>query len=220
MATAQVRKHRRSRYVLHGVDWRMYTRLLKIFVERPSIRLAFDRGELEIMSPLPEHESDADMLGRFVVVLTEERGLPLRCGRSTTYRRKRKQRGIEPDNSYWVTNEPRVRGKRRLNLRVDPPPDLCMEIDVTGSSINRMGIYAALRVPDVWRVDDEVLTFHVLQETGDYVRRETSLLFPDVRPADLMRVLELRSSLDDNGVVREFRAWVRNTLRTDPPAQD
>ena len=86
------------RFVLSGVDWRTYTRLLHIFAERPSIRLAYDRGELEIMSPLPEHESDADMLGRFVVVLTEEMRLPIKAGRSTTLRRRRRQRGLEPDN--------------------------------------------------------------------------------------------------------------------------
>src|SRR5438132_2188729 len=100
--------------VLTGADWRTYTRLLHIFAERPSIRLTYDRGDLEIMSPLREHETDADMLGRFVVVLTEELGLTLGAGRSTTYRRRRKRRGLEPDNSYWIANEPRIRGKRRI----------------------------------------------------------------------------------------------------------
>jgi Uma2 family endonuclease len=87
-----------SRLVLTGIDWRTYTRLLRIFAETPSVRLAYDRGELEMMSPLPEHESDADMLGRFVVVLTEEMRLPIKAGRSTTLRRRRRQRGLEPDN--------------------------------------------------------------------------------------------------------------------------
>ena len=53
------------RLVLSGIDWRTYTRLLRSFAECRSIRLTYDRGELEIMSPLPEHESDADMLGYF-----------------------------------------------------------------------------------------------------------------------------------------------------------
>ncbi len=89
-----------DRLVLAGVDWHTYTRLLHVFAERPSIRLTYDRGDLEIMSPLPEHESDADMLGRFVVVLTEELALPIKAGRSTTFRRRRLRRGLEPDNSY------------------------------------------------------------------------------------------------------------------------
>jgi Uma2 family endonuclease len=200
------------RLVLHGVDWRTYTRLLRVFAERPSVRLTYDRGDLEIRSPLPEHESDADMLGRFVVVLTEELGLPIKAGRSTTYRRRRRRRGLEPDNSYWVANEPRVRGKRRIDLRTDPPPDLAIEVDVTSSSLDRMGIYAALAVPEVWRLDGPALTFHVLGPGGRYADGPRSAAFPLVTPADLVRFLALRSALDENEVARQFRAWVRQQL--------
>jgi len=198
--------------LLCGVDWRTYTRLLHVFAERPSVRLTYDRGDLEIMSPLPEHESDADMLGRFVVVLTEELGLPIKAGRSTTYRRRRVRRGLEPDNSYWIANEPRVRGKRRINLRIDPPPDLAIEVDVTSSSLDRMGIYAALAVPEVWRLDGPILTFHVLAADGRYVESPHSAAFPLVTPADLVGFLALRSTLDENTVVRQFRDWVRQRL--------
>ena len=83
--------------LLHDISWSTYTRLLRLFAQHPSVRLAYDRGDLEIMSPLPERESDADMLGRFVVVLTEELGLPIKAGRSSTYRRRRRRRGLEPD---------------------------------------------------------------------------------------------------------------------------
>jgi Uma2 family endonuclease len=199
-----------SRHVLLAdVDWRTYTRLLHVLAERPSIRLAYDRGDLEIMTPLPEHESDADMLGRFVIVLTEELKLPIKSGRSTTYRRRRLRRGLEPDNSYWIANEPRVRGKRRINLRIDPSPDLAIEVDVTSSSLDRMGIYAALAVPEVWRLDGQILTFHVLAADGRYVESSHSAAFPFVAPADLLGFLALRSTLDENAVVRQFRDWVR-----------
>ena len=126
-----------QRVLLEGIDWPTYTRLLRIFAERPSVRLTYDRRRLEIMSPLPEHESDADMLGRMVVVLTEELDLPLKAGRSATFRKHRKQRGLEPDNSYWILNEPKVRGKRKINLKVDPAPDLGIEVDCTSSSLTR-----------------------------------------------------------------------------------
>jgi Uma2 family endonuclease len=198
--------------VLSGVDWQTYTRLLRIFADNPSVRLAYDRGELEMMSPLPEHESDADMLGRFVVVLTEEMQLPIKAGRSTTLRRRRRQRGLEPDNCYWIASEPRVRGKRRIDLRSDPPPDLAIEVDVTSSSLNRLGIYAALNVPEVWRFDEPTLTFHVLGAAGDYAESPHSAAFPVVAPADLVAFLALRATLDENAVVRQFRDWVRQRL--------
>lgn len=210
IATVPAARH----LVLYGVDWRTYTRLLHVFAERPSVRLTYDRGDLEIMSPLPEHESDADMLGRFVVVLTEELGLPIKAGRSTTLRRRRRRRGLEPDNSYWIANEPRVRGKRRIDLRIDPPPDLAIEVDITSSSLDRMGLYAALVIPEVWRLDGPVLSSHVLGAGGRYAESTHSAAFPLVAPADLLVFLALRSSLDENAVVRQFRAWVRQRLST------
>jgi Uma2 family endonuclease len=152
------------------------------------------------------------MLGRFVVVMTEELTLPIKAGRSTTLRRRPKQRGLEPDDSYWIATEPRVRGKRRIDLRVDPPPDLAIEVDVTSSSLDRMGIYAALAVPEVWRLDGPVLTFHVLGADGRYAERPHSAAFPQVTPSDLIGFLSLRSTLDENAVVRQFREWFRQRL--------
>jgi Uma2 family endonuclease len=207
--------------VLHDINWSTYTRLLRLFAEHPSVRLAYDRGDLEIMSPLPEHESDADMLGRFVVVLTEELGLPIKAGRSSTFRRRRRRRGLEPDNSYWIANEARVRGKRRIDLRIDPPPDLAIEVDGTSSSLDRMGIYAALAVPEVWRLDGPVLSFHVLGTGGRYAESTRSAALPLGAPADLVGFLALRSTLDENAVVRHFRDWLRQQLAasggTPPP---
>jgi len=198
--------------ILHNIDWQTYSRLLRIFAERPSVRLAYDRGDLEIMSPLPEHEWDADMLGRFVVVLTEELGLPILSGGSTTLRLRKKLRGIEPDKCYWMANEPQIRGKRRLDFRFDPPPDLGLEVDVTSSSLNRMGIYAALKVPEVWRLDDEsTLSFQILQADGTYAPNSHSLAFPLLTPAELLAFLSLRDQ-EQNSVVRQFREWLRQRL--------
>src|SRR2546423_1122100 len=122
--------------LLSGVDWHTYTRLLRAFAERPAVRLTYDRGELEIMSPLLKHDDDAEMLGRFVVALTEELKLPLKHGGSTTLRRRKRHRGIESDECYWIANAHKMAGKRRLDLRRDPPPDLAVEVDVSKSSLN------------------------------------------------------------------------------------
>ena len=131
--------------VLHGIDWPTYSRLAAAFAGQRGLRLTYDRGTLEIMTLTYGHESLAHLLGRFVVALTEEQGLPIAEGGSTTFRRRRSRRGLEPDQSYWIASEPLMRGKQRIDLRVDPPPDLTIEVDVASSSVNRMGIYAALR---------------------------------------------------------------------------
>ncbi len=137
---------------LSDIDWRTYTRLLRVFAEHPGVRLTYDRGELEIISPLLEHDDDSRFLGDLVFVLTEELGLPLKRGGSTTLRRRKRLRGIEADECFWIANATRLAGKRRLDLRADPPPDLAIEIDVSHSSLDHLAIYAALRVPEVWRL--------------------------------------------------------------------
>lgn len=203
--------------LLHGVDWRTYGRLLKIFADRPGLRLTYDRGALEIMSPLREHESVAEILGCFVRVLAEELNVPIGAGRSTTLRRRKKQRGLEPDHSWWIQNEIRVRGKTDIDFRVDPPPDLAIEVDVTRSSPNRMSIYAALGVQEIWRDDKGALTFHLLQSDGTYAVIPRSQALPLVTPADLARFLALRTTLDETSLVRQFRAWVRQQLAGGTP---
>jgi Uma2 family endonuclease len=207
MSTAQTSSD--QRLVLWGVSWRTYERLLRAFDERPGVRLTYDRGMLEIMTLSHGHEYSAYLLGRFVIVLTEELNLPLHAGKSTTLRRRKRQRGLEPDECYWIANEPLVRGKEEIDLRHDPPPDLGMEIDVSRSSLNRMGIYAAMRVPEVWRFDGHVLSFHVLGQDGKYAESGHSLTFPQLSPNDLLPFLNLRGQMDDNAIIRQFRAWVR-----------
>jgi Uma2 family endonuclease len=203
---------------LSAVDWRTYTLLLRAFAERPGVRLTYDRGELEIMSPLLMHDDDATFLCRLVFMLTEELDLPVRGGGSTTLRRRKRQKGIESDECFWIANAHRMAGKRRLNLRIDPPPDLAIEVDVTHSSLDRMGIYAALRVPEVWRLDSDLLWFNVLGADGVYQPATHSLSFPGLTPADLLGFLQqARKAGNQNVVVRNFREWVRQRL-ANPPA--
>jgi Uma2 family endonuclease len=202
---------------LSNVDWKAYSRLLYTFADRPGIRLTFDRGELEIMSPSLMHDDDTWFLGDLVFVLTEELGLPIKRGGSTTLRRRLRQKGIEADACYWIANAQRMQGVRRLDLRRHPPPDLALEIDVTHSAMNRMAIYAALRVPEVWQLDGDVLTFHVLGADGKYASAGASLAFPRVTPGDLVHFLQLaRKTADENAVVRDFRAWIRERLANQP----
>ncbi len=204
---------------LSGMDWRTYTRLLWIFAERPGVRLTYDRGEMEIRSPLREHDDDSRFLGRLVMVLTEELGLPLQLGGSTTLRQRQRRRGIEADECFWIANAHRMAGRRRLDLRTDPPPDLAIEVDVRHSSLDRLAIYAALRVPEVWRLKGGTLTFHVLQPDGSYQISATSQSFPQFTSADLLVFLQqARQAADNNVVVRQFRAWLRQRGAGGPPS--
>lgn len=201
--------------VLYDIDWKTYTRLLHVFEKSRRLRLTYDRGTLEIMSPLWVHEAHAKLLGRFVDVLTEELNLPCLLGGSVTLRRRRKQRGLEPDNCYWIASTPRLQGKTHLDLRVDPPPDLAIEVDVTSSVLNRMSIYSVLGVPEIWRLSTGGIAFHIL-EAGDYQVRPNSLSFPRLASADLPPFLAQWGQSDHATIVRQFREWVKQQLLSRP----
>jgi Uma2 family endonuclease len=193
------------------VGWSTYSRMLRIFAAtRPGVRTTYDRGELEIISPTTEHEIVGNLLGQFVVTLTQEFRLALLQGGSATLRRRKLKRGLEPDRCFWIANEAKVRGVKRLNLRIHPPPDLAIEVDVTRSSLNRMRIYAKLAVPEVWRLDSNSLTILHLQPNGKYASASHSLAFPKVTPGDLLRFLLLWETTEQNAIIAQFRQWVQS----------
>jgi Uma2 family endonuclease len=196
--------------LLEGIDWQTYSRLLRAFAERPKIRLTYDRGRLEMMSPLLEHDDDGRFLGRMVGVLTEELNMPIKSGGSTTMRRQLHARGIEADESFWIASAQRMKGRRRLDLRRDPPPDLAIEVDVSRSCLDRLAIYAALHVPEVWHLEGDDLRFYVLGPKGKYELAENSRSFPMITPSILLHFLEkARKAGNENPVIRSFRVWVR-----------
>jgi Uma2 family endonuclease len=209
MATVNLPKRRSL--VLYDIDWTTYRRLLRAFDERPGIRLTYDRGTLEIMSPPQEHERVAYLLGRFVDTLTDELKWRVIAGRTTTFRKKKKKRGLEPDNSYWIASEPQVRGKRPIDPRTAPPPDLVIEVDITHSSLNRLAIYATLKFPEVWRFANDQVAFLLLQKDGSYAPGP-SRCFPGLQALDLAPFLDLWKREDDMTAVGEFRTWVRQRI--------
>jgi Uma2 family endonuclease len=199
----------KHRLVLYDVDWRDYERFLRLFSRRPGVHLTYDRGVLEIMTLSYQHESVGRLVGRFVLVLTEELGLPVAGGGSTTFRRRRRKRGLEPDECYWIQSEALVRGKTEIDLRSDPPPDLALEVDITRSSLNRLAIYASLGIPEVWRLERQIPVCYLLGGEEQYEVSQISKAFSGLRPTELSSFLGLRGQMDENAIVREFRAWVR-----------
>jgi Uma2 family endonuclease len=200
-----------QRLVLGGISWQSYERLLRAFDER-HLRITYDRGELEIMTLSPEHERYKHLLGLFVGVLVEELNWNMAGFGSMTFKRRQRRRGLEPDECYWIQSEPLVRGKDRIDLRVDPPPDLVFEIDVTHSSLDRLAIYAALRVPEVWRFDGQTIWVYLLGPDGRHTESERSQAFPFLPMKELTRFMTMRSTLSETELVRQFRAWVRERI--------
>lgn len=184
-----------QRIVLHNVSWETYERLLKERGESRVPRFAYDRGELEIMSPSTEHESISYYVGLLVAVFAREGGFGLFGAGSTTYNREDADRGFEPDQSFYIRNADRVRGKPRIDLSVDPPPDLVVEIDITSPSLTKLPIYARLGVPEVWRYDGDSFSVLVL-EGEEYVEAGESAVLPPLTGEALSYLIEQSRSLD------------------------
>ena len=148
--------------VIHQFSWDDYERLLEELRERPHLRVSYDRGRLEVMSPLPEHEEYARFIDDLVRAFSDVHGLKLQKYGAATWKRQRLARGAEPDACYYVANAERVIGKRQFNLEIDPPPDIVVEIDITNESLSKFSIYAALTVPEIWRYDGKTIQFYEL----------------------------------------------------------
>src|SRR3954469_7122491 len=122
-----------ERVVLQRVSWETYERLLADDEERRGPRLNYDQGVLELVTPSMPHEEDADSIAQVVKIVSAVLGIPIRSVASTTFRRKDLQLGFEPDASFYVQNEPRIRGQREVDLAIDPPPDLVLEMEMSRS---------------------------------------------------------------------------------------
>jgi Uma2 family endonuclease len=192
--------------VLENATWELYDQLLREIGDRP-IRINYDQGRLEMMSPLPEHERPKKLIGRLIEALSYDLGQEVVSLGSTTFRREDKAKGLEPDECYYFANEKRMRARKRLNLKKDPPPELVVEVDITHRSVAREPIYAGLGVPEIWRWDGTRLQCLALVN-GQYRPRERSLVFPFLAPADLTRFVRLWSREGENAIVRKFRDWV------------
>jgi Uma2 family endonuclease len=195
-----------QRIVLHNISWELYEQLLAAHESSSSPRFTYDRGELEIMSPLPDHEESIGAIERIIELVSDERGIEIRALRSTTFRRADLERGFEPDASFYVRNEVVVRGKSRLDLTVDPPPDLVVEVDLTHSSLGKLGVFAAIGVPEVWRYDG-VSVAMVALEHGEYVELTFSREIPGVSASEVTELVSARRTMLRSEWLRRVRTW-------------
>jgi Uma2 family endonuclease len=194
--------------VLSGVRWQTYEALLADLGNR-RFRLTYDRGNLEIMAPQFRHESYAGALGVLVKVLAGAVKVRVKSAWSTTFRREDLERGLEPDRCFYIRNLPAVLGKLEIDLTDDPPPDLAIEIDIMSSCLDRLGIYAALCVPEVWRFDGEQFEVLLRRDATGYDWADASPTFPALPVAEVAGLLNDVVALDDATQERGVRAWVR-----------
>jgi Uma2 family endonuclease len=175
--------------IMHGVSWRTFQQLLADRGERGGVLLAYDRGTVELRVPSQEHEWIKTTLTQVVEAIAFARDLHYRSLGSTTFVREDLARGFEPDACFYLDHADAIAPDRPLDLAVDPPPDLVIEVDITRSSLDKLPIYAALGVPEVWRYTGrEVEIQSLIHDT--YVVSDTSRVLPGVHASMLARFIE------------------------------
>ncbi|MGF1496983.1 MAG: Uma2 family endonuclease [Elainellaceae cyanobacterium] len=193
------------RVVFHNLTWQSYISIQDALGKNHSSRLTYDRGTLEITMPLEEHEFAKELIGLFIRIVVEELGLRIKSMGSTTLNYPDLDRGAEPDNAYYIQNQPRVAG-RTVDLAVDPPPDLVVEVDITSTDIDKLALYANMGIPEFWRYNGQVLRIYQLQGQS-YVEMETSPTFPAIPKSCLYEFLA-QAKTDEVGASKTLRAWV------------
>jgi Uma2 family endonuclease len=200
-----------QRVVLQDVSWQEFETILAELGDHRGSRLAYDGGMLEIMMPLPEHEDDKEIIGDLIKALLEELDIEFRSLGSTTFKKPTTQ-GLEPDQCFYIQHEAAIRGRKRIDLSVDPPPDLAIEIDVT--SRTHSNIYEALSVPELWRFDQGTMQINVL-DSGRYQEVPESLIFQGLTLKQVIpHYLAESKKLGRNKVLKAFRQWVREQIET------
>jgi Uma2 family endonuclease len=201
-----------QRIYLHDVSWAEFEQILLELGEKRVTRIAYAAGELEIRMPLPEHERLKVLISNLLVVLLEELDLPWESLGSTTFKNSQMKAGIEPDDCFYLRNCQAILGKKRLDLAIDPPPDLAIEIDLT--SPTQFSAYESLGVPEIWRYRQDKLAIFVLTD-GQYVESATSPLFPSLAINEGFSQILERPEILMSEARKEFRLWVQRNLATE-----
>lgn len=207
--TGNVAVSAEHRVILSGISWDTYEQLLTESAKSNRAHLAYNEGTLEIMSPLGRHEHATWLLAQMIIVLAEEHAFRRKSMGALTCRRRDMLKGMEPDCCFYIEHEPQVREKDEIDLDIDPPPDLAVEVDMSSDSLNKFPIYEALGIPEIWRFDGGVLSFYALRN-GKYLECEHSPTFPMIPlKSECLRFLELSRVGGEHEMIQEFRKWVK-----------
>jgi Uma2 family endonuclease len=196
--------------VLEDVSWETYESLLHDFeVSGRCKRITYNDGRMVIVSPLFKHERWKKLLGRCVEAITDVREIDIVSAGSTTWRKKRKKKGLEPDECFYIQNAAKIGCRMELDLKKDPPPDLAIEVDLRPYLVNKLDVYAGLGIPEVWCFDGLDLEIFALQKERSYLKVKNSLALPFVSANDLKRFLDRITEVKERALLIEVRKWAR-----------
>lgn len=195
---------------LNPVSWETFNQLLEDLGDNRNKRLTYYQKTLQVMSPLGQHENNNRFIESLISVITDELNINIKKFGSLTFKSQPLQQGVEPDSCYYIKNEFRVRGKQNIDLEIDPPPDLVLEIDITSGSLNKLPIYANFRVPEFWQYKgDQLKVFLLEEERNTYQEVKASKIFPFLDLNLIPQLIQQSLEIGETATLKEFRQWVR-----------
>ncbi|MBL1210656.1 Uma2 family endonuclease [Geminocystis sp. GBBB08] len=199
--------------LLNNVSWETFNHLLEELGDQRNQLLTYYLGNLEIMSPLGEHENNNRFIDDIIRAIADELNLNLKKFGSLTLKSNQEKQAVEPDSCYYLNNEPLVRNKQHIDLSIDPPPDLVLEIDITSGSLNKLPIYATLKVPEIWRYNGQKLTvFCFNAETNNYQQLTKSNTFPWLNLDLIPQLINQSLDLGETATLKQFRQWIKDNI--------
>lgn len=198
------------------VSWEEYEQLLTDLGDDYGVRINYFRGRLEIMSLSQFHEMYAFLLHDLALMTADRLGITFESRGSMTLKEKIFEGGAEPDGCFYLQHSSFIIGKRSLDLKIDPPPDVIVEIDVSHGSRYKFDFYANLGIPEIWLYDEKTLGIYLLNE-GGYVQSNVSLAFPILTSDALTQSLEQSKTEGQSGARQRFSRWLKAQL-DNPPA--
>jgi len=223
-----------QRVILPNVSWPQFEALLAELGEERTTRLTYDRGKLELMNPLPEHDRCHRLIESLILVAVDELQLMVETIAPILLKAGDRQRAAELDAGYYYQRpdyqqpdyqqpdyqQPApIHSSNQLDLTQSPPPDLVVEIAINKSTLDKLNIYADLAIPEVWRYVTEpgeaVLKGNLLMyqlQNYQYIPVETSTLFPVLSAHRVLEFIEQSDSLGLTQALKVLRHWFQETL--------
>jgi len=189
--------------VLNDVSWDFYLRTLEEV--STGTRVTFDKGKMEIMSPVSyKHDNDKKIIARLLEIWCVDHDVRLSgCGNLTLIRED-VQRGLEPDEAFYVLAQPPPPGTQELDLLIQEGPDLVLEVDITTRSIAKEPLYAEMGVQEIWFWNGQTLQVRI-RNNGRFVDSPVSVLIPSFPVATLRAHLDQSNQVDQHDLIKAWR---------------
>ncbi len=198
-----------------GIGWEGYRALLKIQGEKSRPQIIYLDGDAYLVSPSYNHEWLKKRLGQFVIEVAVGLDIPFMMAGETTFRRRKKRGGVQPDESFYFANHAPIAakgGKKDIDLRVDPPPDLSIEVVYRHDATAAVEVLRRLGVPEVWVGYETGLRILIRRANGRYSESEKGLIFPFLTAAEIYEWASRLETARDIDWIKEVRRWIQETL--------